>query len=131
MLAAAVLSEMGVFAAMLAAIGISMLATAGPVDGEQVGYYVAPTAGAVMTFLVVAWMARPLPSGFIRFGLLVGIAEVVLTFGFIFGARPEHRLMYGVSFGLRILGGYAGGLVAQRRFSARVAGHNARNVVRT
>ena len=33
--------------------------------------------------------------------------------GLLFVAKPEERLMYGVSFVLRILGGYLGGVVAQ------------------
>jgi hypothetical protein len=45
--------------------------------------------------------------------MLVGVAAVVLTLGFLFVAKPGERLMYGVSFVLRILGGYLGGVVSQ------------------
>jgi hypothetical protein len=67
----------------------------------------------------VLWASRPLTSGFVRHGLLVGVVAVVLTLGFIVGARPEHRVMYVVSFALRIVGGYVGGAIARRRFAAR------------
>ena len=53
---------------------------------------------------------------------MVGVTAVVLTFGFVFMAKPEDRLMYVVSFALRILGGCLGGLTAQRS-SARYAAH--------
>ena len=45
--------------------------------------------------------------------LLLGGIGVALTLAFFFTAKPEHRFMYGVSFALRILGGYLGGLAAQ------------------
>ena len=86
---AAILSELGVFVALFASFGAYWLAT--------------PT----------------MTSDFVRHGLLAGLVAVLLTFGFIFGARPEHRVMYAVSFGLRFVGGYVGGAIAQRRVAAR------------
>ena len=124
--AAAVLSELGVFVALFAAFGAYWLATQTPFDtivnsrlGEDISYYVAPAAALVTTVLAVFWAARPLTSNFVRHGVLIGLVAVLLTFGLLFGARPEHRLMYIISFGLRIVGGYAGGLIAQRRFATR------------
>lgn len=123
--AAAIMAEAGVFAVLLAAItaytrffapGLSEEAYYAL--GEEIGYYVAPTAGAIMTILSMLWVARKLSGRFILHGVLVGVVEVLLTFWFIFGARPEHRLMYMVSFGLRIVGGYAGGVLARRRFGS-------------
>jgi CDP-diglyceride synthetase len=84
--------------------------------GEDVGYYVAPTAGAVTTFLMVLWVGRKLDSRYVA-GVWVGVVSVILTLGFVFTARPEDRLMYGVAFALRIVAGYGGGLVARRQFS--------------
>jgi hypothetical protein len=123
---AAVLSEAGVIAVLFAVIvGYTFLTPVTDAQyaalGEEVGYYVAPTAGAVMTLLSVLWATRGLTSGFIRNGIAVGVLGVVLTVGFIFGARPDHRVMYVVAFALRIAGGYAGGAIAQRRFSTRAA----------
>lgn len=130
-IAAAVLSEVGVISVLFAAIAGYMAVAPAMTDaqyaslGEDVGYYVAPTAGAVMTILAVLWATRRLTSGFILHGVLVGVLSVVLTVGFIFGARPDHRVMYIIAFGLRILGGYAGGVAAQWMFNTRTARTNA------
>ena len=91
------------------------------VPGEVAGYYVAPPASALATFLMVLWVARKLESRFVLHGVLVGLAGVVLTGGFIFTAKREDRLMYIVSFVLRIVGGYVGGLAAQKPAAIREA----------
>lgn len=124
-LTAAVMSDAGVIALLFAAITLYMSMTRGLTDdqyyalGEDIGYYVAPTAGAILTALSVLWVARKLTSAFVLHGVLVGVVATLLTIGFIFSARPEHRVMYIVSFGLKIAGGYVGGLIAQGRFNAR------------
>ena len=91
------------------------------VPGEVAGYYVAPPASAVATFLMVLWVARKLESRVVLHGVLVGLVGVLLTGGFVFAAKPEDRLMYVVSFVLRIVGGYLGGLVAQKPAAIREA----------
>ena len=83
--------------------------------GALVGYYVAPPAGALATFVVVLWVARKLKSNFIINGVAVGVVSVLLTSGFLAGARAEDRPMYLVAFVLRIAAGYVGGWVAQQR----------------
>ena len=122
-LAAALLSEVAVIAILLAVTTVHRLLSPGLTAAESLefgaraGYYVAPAASGLATFLSVLWLARKLTSGFVPNGTLVGVAAVVLTAGFIFGARPEDRLMYIVSFVLRIVAGYLGGVVAQRMFA--------------
>src|SRR5262245_28943324 len=124
-IAAAILSEVGVFIALFTSFGVAMLLTGISSDaifnstGEDISYYVAPPAAFVMTTLAALWATRPLMSGIVRHGVLIGLVAVLLTFVFIFGARPEHRLMYIVSFCLRIAGGYVGGLIGQRRLATR------------
>src|SRR5262249_8829125 len=59
--------------------------------GQVAGYYVAPAGAAIMTFLFVLWAARKLKSDFVLHGLLIGVAGVVLTAAFVFGAKPEDR----------------------------------------
>ena len=117
-----ILSEVGVVVVLLAIIATYSYVIAPGLSnadyerfGELAGYYVAPAAGAVITFLVVLWVARPLTSGFIAHGLLVGLVSVLLTIAFFFMAKPEHRAMYLIAFALRLAAGYAGGRVAQRR----------------
>ena len=90
--------------------------------GEEIGYYVAPAAGAVTTLLAALWAARPLDRRFIAHGMLVGLGSLLLAVGFIFSAQPDHRLMYIIAFVLRLLAGCAGGALAQWRFAARRAG---------
>jgi len=123
---AAVLAEAGVIAVLLAVVAIYSSVIAPDLTdaeyqqlGARVGYYVAPTAGAVTTFLMVLWLGRKLDSRYVANGVWVGVVSVLLTVGFIVTARPEDRLMYGVAFVLRIVSGYLGGRVAQRlrRFS--------------
>ena len=125
---AAVLSEAGVIAVLLAVVAIySSLIEPGLSDvesqelGARVGYYVAPTAGAVTTFLMVLWLGRKLDSRYVAHGVWVGLVSVILTLGFIVTARSEDRLMYGIAFVLRIVAGYLGGLAAQRRFGEQSA----------
>jgi hypothetical protein len=126
-LIAAVMSDAGVIALLFAAITTYTSMTPGLTDdqyyalGEDIGYYVAPTAGAILTALSVLWAARRLTSAFVLHGVLIGVVATLLTVGFIFGARPEHQVMYIVAFGLKIAGGYVGGLVAQWRFNGRTA----------
>ena len=127
-LLAAVLSEVGVIAILLAAISVYSRLVAPGMSyaqyqelGQRVGYYVAPAAGAVTTFLMVLWVGRGLSSMYIANGVMVGVVSVMLTSGFAVMARPEDRLMYGVAFVLRIAAGYLGGWMAQQRFSEPAA----------
>ena len=120
-LAAAVLSEVGVIAILLAVIAVySRVIAPGMSDadyqtlGERAGYYVAPAAGFVTTILAALWAGRALESSFVANGLAIGVVSVVITSPFFFMARPEDRLMYGVAFLLRLSAGYVGGELARR-----------------
>ena len=122
-LLAAVLSEVGVILTLLAiTVTYSFAIAPGQTQADYeefaqtAGYYVAPAAGALTTFLMVLWVGRRLKSNFIANGLLVGVISVLLTVGFLATARPEHRLMYLVAFGLRIGAAYLGGLTARKLF---------------
>jgi hypothetical protein len=120
---AAIMSEAGVVVVLVLAGGVYTLFGGAATDslGAELGYYVAPATGVVTTLLAVLWVARPLGERFIAHGMLVGVGSVLLTAGFIFSAAPEHRLMYVVAFVLRLLAGWAGGALAQRRFRAKTA----------
>ena len=119
-MAAALFSELGVIAVLLAASAVHALliapgrsATEYQAFGRLAGYYVAPPASGLATFLFVLWLSRRLSAHFTLNGTLTGMAAAILASGFLFTARPEDRLMYFVSFALRIAGGYLGGVVAQ------------------
>jgi hypothetical protein len=123
---AAVLSELAVIAVILLIVGTySLVIAPGRTSaeygefGENAGYYVSGPAAALAVFSLAFWAIRRLESGFVLNGLCVGIIGVLLTVGFMFGARPEDRAMYIASFILRIAAGYAAGVVAQRMKESR------------
>jgi hypothetical protein len=123
---AAVMSEVGVIAALFAGIAVytwmnpSMSDAQSSTLGEEVGYYVAPGAGAVTTFLAALWATRGLSSSLFAHGALVGIVSVLLTVGFIASARPDHRVMYVIAFALRLAAGCLAGAIAERRSGTRL-----------
>jgi hypothetical protein len=116
-LAGGVLSELGVFVGVFVGIGVSSVLPPAMVAGasHRAEYYAAPAAALVATFLAALWAARKAGSRFIAHGVLVGVAAVLLSVGFIAAAAPEDRLLYVVSFVLRIVGGYGGGIIAAAR----------------
>jgi hypothetical protein len=125
---AAVLSEVAVVAVLIAITTtyrflIAPGGTAVDYDAfsDLASYYVAPAAAGLAVFFGALRVGRKLSSDFRANGALVGVAAVVLTGGLFFAVKPENRLMYGVSYVLRILGGYLGGVVAQRVYSGRPA----------
>lgn len=120
-LVAGVLSEVGVIVVLLASIAIyrKLFARAiaepeagSPSLGERIGYYVAPAAGFVTTGLAALWAVHGLDAGIIANAVAVGIVSVALTSPFLLSARPEHRLMYGVAFALRLVAAYLAGVVS-------------------
>jgi hypothetical protein len=130
---AAVLSEVMVVAALIATTTtyrflIAPGRTAADYDafGDLAAYYVTPAAAGLAVFFGALWVGRNLTSAFRTNGVLVGVAAVVLTGGLLFTAKPENRLMYGVSYVLRILGGYLGGAIAQRMSRGQLHGNRIR-----
>ena len=119
-LSAALFSELGVIALLLAIGAVySLWISPGRSAAEyqefsaRLGYYVAPAASGVAVFVSVLWLARRLTANFVMNGVLVGVVAVLLTAGFLFTAKPGDRFMYVVSFAVRIVAGYLGGLTAQ------------------
>ena len=82
---AALMSEAGVILVLLAAIAGYTVFTPSITDaqsatlGEDIGYYVAPAAGAVTTFLAVLWATRGLTSAVVAHGALVGLVSMLLA----------------------------------------------------
>jgi hypothetical protein len=109
---AAVLSEVGVVAALLIGIALYKKMSAHAAEassqslGERIGYYVAPPAGFVTTGLAAFWAVHVLETAVIATALTVGALSVAITIPFFLGAKPEHRLMYGIAFALRLLAAY-------------------------
>jgi hypothetical protein len=123
-IAAAVLSEFGAVTVLIAVIVVDLFLfghnrTLAEFQqlGARTGYYVAPVAAALATYLSALWATRRLDAHFVLNGTLVGVGAVILSAAFLFGARPEDRFMYFVIFVLRIVVGYLAGLTAQARFN--------------
>jgi len=119
--AAAVMSEVAVMALLMIVMGAWRFVIApgrSAADyatfNDAAAYYVAPLSAGFAVFAGALWACRAVSGRFVRTGVLVGLVAVALTGGFIFFAKPEDRLMYGVSYLLRIAGGWAGGVMAQR-----------------
>ena len=113
-----VASEVRVIVALLTSIAIYKARTPGlsreqtQTLGERLGYYVAPPAGFVTTGLAALLAVRGGEANVVAHGMLVGVVSVAITSPFFFGAKPEHRAMYGVAFALRLAAGYLAGALA-------------------
>jgi hypothetical protein len=70
-----------------------------------------------MVFLFTLWVGKRIESAFVTHGVLIGVLGIVL-FGIMWlatvGWLPQPPL-YVVSHFLKVLGGIAGGLVAEKR----------------
>jgi hypothetical protein len=84
--------------------------------GQHALLYAAPPASLMACFLFALWVARRIDSRFVLHGILVGVVATLLYVALTLG-RPEP-LVYLLAHALKILGGAAGGLVAQRRRAA-------------
>jgi len=81
--------------------------------GQRPLLYLVPPACFVSCLLLTIWVCRPLESGFVLHGALVGVVATVLYVAMT-RAGPEP-FAYLLAHGLKILGGTAGGFVAGRR----------------
>jgi hypothetical protein len=108
-LAGGFLAELAVFAVFIPA---TMLL------GEQPGRYVAAVGSFIMPFLFGIWTTRRVRSLHVFQGALVG-AVGILIYVALTRAQPEP-LLYIFAHFLKLLGGGAGGYVAQMRQGDKV-----------
>jgi hypothetical protein len=119
-LVAGVLSEVGVIVALLVGIAIYKKskspgsAADSRAIGERVGYFVAAPAGFISTGLMALWAVHGLQASILANALAVGVLSVAITIPFFLGAKPEHRAMYGIAFGLRLLAAWLAGFIVLR-----------------
>jgi len=80
-------------------------------------YVDAIVSSFVMVFLFTLWVGRRIESRFVLHGALVGGVAVVLFVTLIFAINKTFAEppLYTVAHAMKILGGIAGGLVAQKR----------------
>jgi hypothetical protein len=81
--------------------------------GERPGMYVAVAGSFIMPFFFGMWAARGVKSHFVFHGMLVGAVGILIYVGLTRG-QPEP-LLYIFAHLLKLLGGGAGGYIAQRR----------------
>ena len=81
--------------------------------GEQAPLVAVPPTCLVITFLFGLWAAHGVGSRFVLHGFLVGAVAALIYLVLAFG--QPLPLAYTVSHGLKVLGGVAGGFVAERR----------------
>jgi hypothetical protein len=118
----AFLAEAAVLAAFFLILGLAWLAgvpgLAAPMT--PLDYVEALVCSFVSIYVFTLWVARPLDSGFVVHGLLVGFVATslfLLMWALTAGSLAEHPLLYWVAHGLKLAGGIAGGLAAARRHS--------------
>jgi len=95
---------------------LSLVAAVIPVSlllGQHAVVYAALLGSLVTCFLFAFWVGRKVDSRFALHGTMVGVVAALLYVGLTLG-RPEP-LAYLAAHVLKILGGAAGGLVAQRQ----------------
>jgi hypothetical protein len=80
-------------------------------------YIDALVSSFAMVFLFTLWLGKRIESGFVLHGMLVGVVGILL-FGILIVAATGSLAqppLYLVAHFLKILGGVAGGLVAEKR----------------
>lgn len=98
------LAEVSVFAVVIPVLVLS---------GQHALLYAAPPASLVACFLFGLWVGRGIDSRQVLHGILVGAVATLLYVCLTLG-RPEP-LAYLLAHVLKILGGAAGGFVAERQ----------------
>ena len=77
----------------------------------------AMVSGFLMFFLFTLWVCRRIESGFVLHGALIGLTGALLftALVFVLSGSPAQHPLYWVAHGLKIVGGIAGGIVANKR----------------
>jgi hypothetical protein len=100
---------------LLAATLAGVPAIASP--GSTLDYIDAMVSSFAMVFLFTLWAGKRIQSRFVLHGVLIGVVGVVLFCLLILAASGSlaQPFLYVVAHGLKLLGGAAGGFVAERR----------------
>ena len=117
--AAGCLAEATVFAVFFLLL---FAATAAGVPGiarpmGTLDYIDAMVSSFAMVFLLTLWVGKRIESAFVLHGVLIGMFGILL-FGIMWLATTKSLAqppLYVMAHGLKVLGGIAGGLVAEKR----------------
>jgi hypothetical protein len=118
-IAAAVMAEAAVMAIFFVLLFAARLAGVPEIARPRspLDYADAMVSSFVMVFLFTLWVGRRIDTGFVLHGVLVAIVSIVLFVVLIFALNRTfwEPPLYIVAHGLKIAGGIAGGLFAQKR----------------
>jgi predicted permease len=122
-LLAGFLSELAVFAIFFALLALARLAGVPEVARPMstLDYIDAMVSSFGMVFVFTLWVGKRIESGFVVHGILIGLVGILLFLALIFALSGSiaQPLLYVVAHALKLLGGVAGGLVAQKRSATR------------
>lgn len=107
---------LGGFLAELALLAIAVPAYLLP-NGATLLLYVIPPACLIATLIFGYWVARKAEGRFILHGVGVGVVAALLYVGMTWGQTLP--VVYLVSHFLKVIGGAAGGFIAQRANQGR------------
>lgn len=101
---------------------VALVAIFGPGDSAEaqdfamsLGAWVGPLGGALATFLLAIWVARPLAAGHVLHGGLLGLFVALLDAGILIAGSTPFQLLFVFSGVGRIVAGTLGGYLAHKR----------------
>ena len=101
---------------------VGIVAIFGPTDSAQaqdfaarLGTWVGPIGGALATFLLAIWVARPLKADHMLHGGLLGLFVALLDGGLLIASATEFQWLFVFSGLGRIVAGLLGGYVTAVR----------------
>src|SRR5947209_2492432 len=124
-LAFGVLSEAATIVLIIVTVTVHAKLSPGESDatrqafGLLAGSFLGPIAGSLFCFAAAFLATRPLASAFRVHGVLVAVVAAALTIPGLLSAPPAVRLVYVGAIGLKLLAGFAGGVLSERRASRK------------
>ena len=117
---AAIVAELIPIIALIAIV--ALFGPGDPAEAEayatRLGPWVGPLGGALATFLLAIWVARPLATGHVLHGALLGVLVALLDAGLLVAGSTPFQWLFVVSGLGRIVAGSLGGYLASRRSPA-------------
>ncbi len=101
---------------------VALVAIFGPGDAAEaqdfaasLGAWVGPLGGALATFLLAIWVARPLAAAHVLQGGLLGVLVALLDAGLLVAGSAPFQWLFVISGVGRIVAGTLGGYLAHKR----------------
>ncbi len=113
---AAVIAEIIPIVLLVALVAIFGPSDAGAAEeyASRLGSWVGPIGGALATFLLAIWVARPLVAGPVLHGVLLGVLVALLDAGLLIAGATSFQWLFVISGAGRIVAGTLGGYLAHR-----------------